>query len=403
MPWKECDRMTLRYEFVQLASLEGANLALLCRRFGISRKTGYKWLERYRAAGLEGLRDRSRRPLRSPRRTCASMEAEVLALRRKHPRWGGRKLGRRLCDTDHTDVPAASTITEILRRHGEIAPSASEARRRVWRRFERPEPNDLWQMDFKGQFRLATQQYCYPLTVLDDHSRFNLILQAGFRQDRVRVQGALEGGFRLYGLPIAILADNGVPWCGRHAGSLSRLSLWLMRLGIEVLHGRSYHPQTQGKAERFNRTFEAEVLSGRQLRDGPHAQNEFDRWREVYNYQRPHEALGLETPSTRYRPSPRPYPECLPPVVYAPGETTRKVHRGLIYYAGRTLWVGCTLDGEHVAIRPARDDWIRICYGAFAIGQADLGAIPRGEYGRARLFSSLRCATLREQPGPTEP
>ena len=402
MPWKECDSMSLRYEFVRLAAAEGANISRLCQRFGISRKTGYKWLTRYRASGLDGLSDRSRRPVTSPSQTPASMESEILALQSRYQGWGGRKIRRRMQDLKVVAVPAASTITEILRRHGRITEAASESRKRNWQRFERPCPNDLWQMDFKGQFRMATQACSYPLTVLDDHSRFNVVLRHCSGPKRSEVQDALVSAFRKYGLPAAILSDNGVPWCAASAGSLTRLGLWLVRLGVEVIHGRVRHPQTQGKNERFNRTLKAEVLSGRQFRDGVHVQSEFDRWRVVYNFERPHEALDMATPSTRYQPSSRLYPETLPPVEYEPNSILRKVSNGVISYTGRAIWVGKTLNGERVAIRPGEGETISIAYGSFVIGAADLGEIERGEYGRARLFTSLRCATLREQPGTVD-
>lgn len=402
MPWKECNRMSLRYEFVRLAAAQEANVSQLCKRFGISRKTGYKWLARYRASGLGGLSDRSRCPGASPAQTPASMESTVLALRCKHPSWGGRKLRRRLEDLGVIAVPAASTITEILRRNGQIAEATSESRKRSWRRFERSSPNDLWQMDFKGQFRMLTQACSYPLTVLDDHSRFNVVLRHCSGPKRSEVQDALESAFRKYGLPAGILSDNGVPWCARHCGSLTRLSLWLLRLGVEVIHGRRGHPQTQGKDERFHRTLKAEVLSGRNFRDGVHVQSEFDSWRMVYNFQRPHEALDMATPSTRYRSSSRSYPQTLPPVEYEPNSILRKVSSGVLRYANRAIWIGKTLDGERVAIRPGEGETISIAYGSFEIATADLGEIGRGEYGRARLFTSLRCATLHEQPGTVD-
>jgi len=238
--------------------------------------------------------------------------------------------------------------------------------------------------------------------VLDDYSRFNVVLRHCSGPKRSEVHDALVSAFRKYGLPAGILSDNGVPWCARYSGSLTRLGLWLVRLGVEVIHGRVRHPQTQGKDERFHRTLKAEVLSGRQFRDGVHVQREFDRWRVVYNFERPHEALDMATPSTRYQPSSRLYPETLPPVEYEPNSILRKVSNGVIRYTGRAIWVGKTLNGERVAIRPSEGEMISIAYGSFVIGAADLGQIGRGEYGRARLFTSLRCATLREQPGTVD-
>jgi transposase InsO family protein len=162
MPWKECDQVSLRREFVELAMVEGANVSALCRRFGISRKSGYKWLERYRAQGVAGLRDVGRRPKRVRSPTPASVEAKVLGVREACPSWGGRKIRRVLLDRGESAVPAASTITAILHRHGQIDPAES-AKRGPWQRFERPAPNDLWQMDFKGQFKMHNGQWCYPL------------------------------------------------------------------------------------------------------------------------------------------------------------------------------------------------------------------------------------------------
>ncbi|WP_441007307.1 helix-turn-helix domain-containing protein, partial [Paraburkholderia fungorum] len=203
--------MNLRLEFVELASQEGANRRELCRRFGISPKTGYKWLDRHAQGGATALTDHSRRPRQSPARTTPSVEQRVVELRRAHPAWGGRKISRRLCDLGHTDVPAPSTVTDILHRHGLIDPAASDAAT-AWQRFEHAQPNDLWQMDFKGWFELQDGRHCSPLTMLDDHSRYNVTLDACICTDTRIVQHHLERTFRRYGLPLRINADNGSPW-----------------------------------------------------------------------------------------------------------------------------------------------------------------------------------------------
>ena len=291
MPWKESTCMSERHEFVLLASAPEANVSLLCRRFSISRKTGYKWLTRYLAGGAAALCEQSRRPHNSPRRTEQSVQERVLALRSEHPAWGGRKLRARLAALGRTELPAASTITAILRRHGRVAPEASQ-RRRPFCRFEHAAPNDLWQMDFKGDFALGAGR-CYPLTVLDDHSRFSLGLRACRSQHREGVQEALTSIFGRYGLPRRMSMDNGFPW-GLFVGGRSRwtqLTLWLVRLGVRVSHSRPYHPQTQGKDERFHRTLKLELLRGSAWRDLAECQQSFDRWRTAYNCERPHEAL----------------------------------------------------------------------------------------------------------------
>jgi transposase InsO family protein len=309
--------MEQRREFVLLFEQEGANRRALCRRFGISPETGYALGRRYREEGVAGLGDRSRRPQRSPGRTGAAMEARVLAVRDAHPCWGGRKIRRRLQDLGHEEVPSASTITEVLRRHGRIDPAASAARE-LPLRFERAAPNELWQMDFKGHFAIVSGR-CHPLTVLDDHSRYSLGLRACGDETEATVETELTAIFRRYGLPLRMLMDNGSPWGSAHAEHrYTRFELWLMELGIAVSHGRPYHPQTQGKDERFHRTLAAEAIGRRRFADLAACQRRFDRWREVYNTERPHEALDLATPMARYIPSPRAFPEKLEPFDYAP-------------------------------------------------------------------------------------
>ena len=209
MPWKVNDKMSLRLEFVTLAQHGEANLRQLCRRHGISPTTGYKWLARFKEGGVEALADQSRRPHKSPQQTVESLEAEVVALRREHPAWGGRKLQRRLRDLGKTDLPAPSTITNILHRHDLIRPEESQ-QREPWQRFARSAPNQLWQLDFKGHFPLSSGR-CHPLTMLDDHSRFNVLLQACHDEKENTVQAALRRAFESYGLPDAILCDNGSP------------------------------------------------------------------------------------------------------------------------------------------------------------------------------------------------
>ena len=235
----------------------------LCRRFGISPTTGYKWLERFRVGGEAGLSDRPRRPQHSPGRTGSEIEEMVLKVRDTHPAWGGRKLRAWLSARGHELLPSPSTITAILRRHGRIDPSEG-AKHRAWQRFEHLEPNQLWQMDFKGHFAMLEGR-CHPLTVLDDHSRFSLGLEACGDERTQTVQQRLTRIFRRYGLPERMVMDNGAPWGHDADHHHTPLTVWLLRLGISVSHGRPYHPQTQGKDERFHRTLKAEVFAWRHL------------------------------------------------------------------------------------------------------------------------------------------
>src|SRR5215470_6333820 len=269
---------------------------------------------------------------------------------------GGRKLRRQLSAGGHGPVPAPSTITAILQRNGRAIGMGS-APARPWQRFEAAAPNALWQMDFKGHFAVDSGR-CHPLTVLDDHSRFALALRACADERASTVESELRAIFARYGLPDRLLTDNGPPWGASTGGErYTRLSVWLIRLGIQVLHGRPHHPQTQGKVERFHRTLVAEVLSGHHFRDWAHVQRQFDRWRPIYNTQRPHDALHLQTPITRYAPSPRSLPAALPPIDYAPGDAVRRVQwNGEIYFAGRQFRIGTAFHRLPVAVRPTIND-----------------------------------------------
>jgi transposase InsO family protein len=356
MPWRERSIVDEREEFVKLALAPGANRRELCRRFGISRSKGYKWLGRYVAHGRDGLADRSRRPHRSPTRTCAAVEAEVLRIREdSNHAWGGRKIAHVLERDGVAVVPAPSTITEILRRHGKLDQRASE-HPGSYQRFEREQPNELWQMDFKGDFALGCGR-CHPLTIIDDHSRYALAIEACQTQQDRSTRDRLMMVFRRYGLPDAMLMDNGSPWGDSGGGRFTAFTVWLLRLGIRVAHGRAYHPQTQGKDERFHRTVGAEVLANRHFRDLSECQLAFDTWRHKYNHVRPHQALHMATPSQRYRASLRPFPETLPPIEYGPDDCVRKADQnGDIGFKGRRIRLGKPFRGMPIALRPSAED-----------------------------------------------
>ncbi len=361
MPWKEQSLMEQKREFVVLASQDEANVRELCRRYQISPTTAYKWLDRFAKYGLAGLEEQSRRPEQSPLRTVDALEAQVLRAREIHPKWGARKLKRWIENKGTSVLPSASTVHAILQRHGQISPTDSAAHQ-AWHRFEYPFPNDLWQMDFKGHFAAGSGR-CHPLTVLDDHSRYGLCLKALGGERFEPTQQGLTGVFRRYGLPWRMTMDNGSPW--GEPGRYTRFELWLMRLGIRVSHSRPYHPQTQGKDERFHRTLKLEVLQGQSFRDLSHAQQKFDVWLPVYNQERPHEALGLNTPASRYTPSSRTYPEQLPELEYDEQDIVRKVQgKGEVHYQGKQYLLGQAFSGQPVALRRTTcDDIMQVYFG----------------------------------------
>ena len=357
MPFREVSRMDARLEFVMLASEEGANVRQLCRRFAISPTTGYKWLERWRTAGMTGLEEQSRRPRHSPLRSVASTEDAVLSVRTEHPAWGGRKIARRLKDLGHEGVPAASTVTAILKRHG-VELGTFGGGQSAFTRFERTRPNELWQMDFKGHVALQAGRL-HPLTVLDDHSRFAMVLAACANERTETVKQQLIIAFRRYGLPERLITDNGPPWGDGPGSPFTPLGVWLIEHGIQISHSRPYHPQTMGKDERFHRSLKAEVLSAPPFADIAAAERAFERWRHVYNTQRPHEALELAVPASRYQPSPRDYVETIAPFEYAPGDIVRRVQQGgHVSFLGRTVNLPKAFRGRPVAFRPTIQDGV---------------------------------------------
>jgi len=364
--------MELRQEFVMLARQPGSNVSALCRRFGISRKTGYKWLRRF--AAEDDLSDCSRRPHCSPGRTPSPMERSVLAVRAAHPCWGGRKIARRLSDLGHSDVPSPSMVTAILRRHDVSLGGGSEPSR-PFRRFERSQPNALWQMDFKGHFAMSRGR-CHPLTVLDDCSRYSLCLSACGNERSETVQGHLRDAFRRYGLPDWIITDNGAPWGNRADTPYTPLGVWLMRLGIGISHSRPYHPQTLGKEERFHRTLKAELLGGPPFNDLGHCQRAFDRWRLTYNCERPHQALDMAVPANRYRPSERTFPEAMPAIEYGPGHQVRRVQKlGWISFRGSGFRLPKAFAGYPVGIVPTTLDGVwNVIFASRPIAQLDMRA-----------------------------
>ena len=299
MPWRTTSVMDQRIRFIGEAVAGSTSFAELCSRYGISRTTGYRWLQRYYEAGsFQALSERSRRPHHSPTRTPAKDEARVIALRKRHG-WGARKL-KELLKNEGLDMPEI-TIHRIIRRNGLIPPANSHSP--ATKRFERSQPNELWQMDFKGYYSLA-QDRCYPLSILDDNSRFAVGLYALFDQKGGSVNACMVKTFEHYGVPDAMLMDHGIPWWSTTNGyGLTWVSIDLIKQGIALYFGKFRHPQTQGKVERFNRTLGDAVSHRGRPRRRSRWPAMLDEIRDEYNYVRPHEALQMDVPASRYEPS----------------------------------------------------------------------------------------------------
>lgn len=362
MPWREETPMSSRRQFVASVLAGVGTFSDVCREYGVSRKTGYKWVRRHEELGEAGLSELCRRPRGSPSRTSPEMERHVIGVREAHPAWGGRKIRTVLLRSGLDSVPAASTITDILRRHGYIDASES-LKHRAFERFERESPNQLWQMDFKGHYPVGDGR-CHPLTILDDHSRYLLRLEACAHESREIVESRLRSVFEEYGVPEAMLMDNGPPWGYEGAHGFTRLTVWLIRHGIRVIHGRAYHPQTQGKEERLHRTLKAELLARTSADSLDRWQHHFDGWRWVYNHERPHEALGMDVPAVRYRPSDRDFTGDPPaPIEYPTGDAVRKVDQnGCISFHNRPVKVGKAFVSERVGLRPTPIDGVYDIY-----------------------------------------
>jgi len=355
MPFEARTTMSQKKEFVHLANQRNANIRELCRRHKISPTTGYKYLNRYRDEGEDGLEPRSRKPLTSPCKTSVEMEDLILAIREAHGKWGARKIKHVLEMGNVDGVPAESTVNAILKRNSCID-EAETAKRKGWKRFECPDPNDQFQMDFKGHFEVGTGR-CHPLDLLDDCSRFLICLEACGNEKAETVKACLTKTFRHYGLPSTIVVDNGPPWGGFLTGSYTELVVWLFRLGVRVINTAPWHPQTNGKIERMHRSLKSEVLQGRHFKNLSECQKAFDEWRYIYNYHRPHEGIGMKVPADRYEMSRRSFPERIPEIEYIPGDHVRMVNRkGCVSFQNRDISIGTAFAGFPVAFRPTEKD-----------------------------------------------
>jgi transposase InsO family protein len=356
-----------RREFAQ-AAMNCNNFSALCREFGITRRTGLKWVERYKAQ--QPLTDRSRRPHTTPTRTPEDVELLILALRADNPGWGARTIHSVLTRRGYQDLPCIKTVNNILNRYGCIAPEES-LKRHPFTRFEKDRCNVMWQTDFKGEFRMGDNNYCYPLTILDDHSRFSLKIAPRLSTANVVIPVFLEV-FREYGIPDSILSDNGAQFAGFKKG-YTQFEKWLMEQDILPIHGRIKHPQTQGKIERFHRTMKQELLNHVQIADIADAENKFVIWRDKYNTIRPHEALGMRTPGEVYKPSQKQYKEKVEKFEYGGEYHIIKVNNwGYARFAGYQVYLSETMADQYIEFRPGQDSESFIaCYRNFRIAEFD--------------------------------
>lgn len=371
MPWEERKVSQVREEFVKRVLAQEASKSALCREYGISRPTGNKWIARYLAG--EALEDRSRAPQRRPRETPAEIERQIVAYRLEHPAIGARKLHRILENKGLQDVPGHSTINRIFAKHGLITRQASLAAT-PHQRYEKKAPNEMWQADYKGHFAMGDGQRCHPLNIIDDYSRFNLCCQAQRSETFEEIEPVMIRLFQEFGMPFSFLCDNGNPWGTVQSTGFSRFEVWLMELGILTLHGRIRHPQTQGKEESFNRSMTKELLCHTAIADLVDAQRQFDGYRTFYNHERPHHALGLDTPDQRYVPSTRLYPEHISVWEYPEGCELRRVREtGFFSYKGQGYFLSEAFGGKEIAVRSSHiPDCISLFFRQFRIGRINM-------------------------------
>ena len=371
MSWNERTVERMREEFVRRVLAHEKSKAALCREYGISRPTGDKWLRRFQE-GLT-LSDQNRAPHTTPGRVSPDLEQQIIRLRQQHPAIGAVKLRKIMENSGCTDLPCAKTFNNIFQRNGLITKEASQAATPI-QRFQRDSPNEMWQADFKGYFRMENGFTCHTLNILDDSSRFNLCIEALGNETFEATKPVLSRLFQEYGLPFSFLCDNGNPWGTAQTLGYTRFEVWLMELGILTIHGRPRHPQTQGKEERFNRSFGRECLKGKTFADLPHAQECFDAYRRFYNEERPHFALDLAVPASRYTPSQTKMPERIEDWEYGAEYQRCKVKEtGYFNYDGQGYYLSEAFAGKTIAVRESHlPGQITLIFRQFRIGRIDL-------------------------------
>jgi putative transposase len=380
MPWKETRPMDERVAFLTEYLQREFTVTDLCRKYEISRKTGHKWINRATAADDASLADQSRACLTHPNAICDEVVALIIDARKRHPTWGPRKLLYTL-ERKHPglELPASSTVGQILKRHGLVRPQRARQKAAP---YTEPfvgcdAPNAVWCADFKGSFALGNGRRCNPLTISDAYSRYLLRCEGLSRTDESQVRPIFESAFHEFGLPRAIRTDNGPPFATVAAGGLSRLAIWLIKHGIRPERITPGKPQQNGRHERMHRTLKQETTKPpAQTMTGQ--QRTFDHFRRVYNEDRPHEALGMQPPWSAYEPSSRRYPVKLREPEYPSSFRVRSVnHKGALKWKGRMLYLAETLANEHVALDQVNDDTWRVYF-----ADVPLGVIEHAEFRR---------------------
>lgn len=372
MPWSETSPMDQRTQFIADYLREVFTVTELCVLYGVSRKTGYKWIDRYLHQGPAGLEERSRRPWHSPNTTPPEIVEAFLEVRRRHPTWGGKKI-LTVVHKRHPrwELPGRSTVCEIMKRHGMVP------KRRNRHRIGHPgkptssilAPNDVWGADFKGQFKTGDGVYCYPLTVTDGYSRYLLGCQALYTTAVADAKPVFTRLFKEYGLPRRIRTDNGVPFATNTLARLSSLSAWWIRLGILPELIEPGKPQQNGRHERMHRTLKAEATKP-PAGNLPAQQRKFNRFRAEFNQERPHEALDQETPASAYVASPRKMPDKLPPLEYPDRFEVRYVStNGGIRWNSRWVNVSIVCAGEYVGLEEIDDGLWNVYFGPLKLGR----------------------------------
>jgi putative transposase len=374
MPWKACKPMDERLKFIARL-LDGEPMAVLCREFGISRKTGYKILTRYNEIGLEGLTDRSRRPYRHANQLPIQIETLIVRLKQDKPSWGAPKIRERLARL-YPDVhrPAISTVHAVLDRHGLVKRRTRRRNRAEGTTLSRPaQPNELWCADYKGEFMLADRRYCYPLTITDFASRYLLCCDALETTKEVYAFTVFERAFKDFGLPCAIRTDNGHPFATTAIFGLSKLSVWWLRLGIGIERIKPGNPQQNGRHERMHLTLKKEATKPA-AKNFLQQQAKFDRFIECFNHERPHQALNMKYPGELYTPSPRPY-QGLSDLEYPFHDRTITVTNcGRICVGRRKINLSAVFAGQRVGIKEVSEKIWLVTFMHYDLGYFDLEA-----------------------------